>query len=160
FCYVSKQLIDKGAGDIGTVNRDDVNVRAGSALNAMKTTVQGKLSVGQQVKILGEQDEYYKIAPPPDAFVYVKKDFVKFVKAMPQVANGGANGGAGATPNANAAPAEAGRPLAVSQTNTSETPGATGVPSTQPTGDTATPATPTEVAQAPQPPSTQPASAE
>ena len=88
FCYVAKAFVDKGAGDVGTVNREDVNVRAGSALNAMKTTVQGKLSSGQQVKIVGDQDEYYKIAPPPDAYVYVKKDFVKFVKAMPQVAQG------------------------------------------------------------------------
>jgi uncharacterized protein YgiM (DUF1202 family) len=86
FCYVAKVYIEKGAGDTGRVNKDDVNVRAGSALNAMKTTVQGKLSQGQSVKILGEQDEYYKIAPPPDAFVYVKKDFVTFVKAQPQVA--------------------------------------------------------------------------
>src|SRR6185295_12541250 len=75
-----------GDGDTGTVNKDDVNVRAGSALNAMKTTVQGKLTQGQSVKILGEQDEYYKIAPPADAFVYVKKDFVTSVKAVPQVA--------------------------------------------------------------------------
>ena len=86
FCYVAKAFVDKGADNSGTVNRDDVNVRAGSSLNAMKTTVQGKLSSGQKVKILGEQDEYYKIAPPSDAYVYVKKDFVKFVKAMPQVA--------------------------------------------------------------------------
>jgi hypothetical protein len=85
FCYVAKAFVDKGAGDSGTVNRDDVNVRAGSALNMMKTTVQGKLTSGQTVKILGEQDEYYTIAPPADAYVYVKKDFVKFVKAVPAV---------------------------------------------------------------------------
>jgi uncharacterized protein YgiM (DUF1202 family) len=87
FCYVAKAFVDRAAGGgTGTVNRDDVNVRAGSALNAMKTTVQGKLSSGQTVRILGEQDEYYTIAPPADAYVYVKKDFVKFVKAMPAVA--------------------------------------------------------------------------
>jgi hypothetical protein len=86
FCYVGKAYVDKGAGDTGTINRDNVNVRAGSSLNAMKTTVQGRLNNGQQVKILGEQDEYYTIAPPSDAYVYVKKDFVKFVKAMPGVA--------------------------------------------------------------------------
>jgi uncharacterized protein YgiM (DUF1202 family) len=109
FCYVAKVYIEKGAGDTGTVNKDDVNVRAGSSLNAMKTTVQGKLSQGQSVKILGEQDEYYKIAPPPDAFVYVKKDFVNFVKAQPQVAGKPAD--APQTPAGNG-PAEAGPPLA------------------------------------------------
>src|SRR3954468_11900318 len=61
FCYVAKVYVDKAAGDTGTINKDDVNVRAGSSLNAMKTTVQGKLTQGQSVKILGEQDEYYKI---------------------------------------------------------------------------------------------------
>jgi uncharacterized protein YgiM (DUF1202 family) len=83
FCYVAKAFVDRGAGDTGKVNRDGINVRAGSTVNAMKTTVQATLSSGQEVKILGEQDEYYKIAPPADAFVYVKKDFVDFVRAIP-----------------------------------------------------------------------------
>ena len=42
FCYIAKAFVDRN-GDTGTVNRPDVNVRAGSSLNAMKTTVQAKL---------------------------------------------------------------------------------------------------------------------
>jgi hypothetical protein len=87
FCYIAKAFVDKApSGDSGVVNRAEVNVRAGSSLNAMKTTVQAKLAQGQQVKILGEQDEYYKIAPPGDAFVYVKKEYVRPIKPLPQVA--------------------------------------------------------------------------
>ena len=148
FCYVAKAFIDKGAGDAGTVNRDDVNVRAGSDLNAMKTTVQGKLSSGQQVKILGEQDEYYKIAPPPDAFVFVKKDYVKFVKAMPQVAQG-----AGSAIASNDRPTEVGQPGGVAPT-TGESASAGAAASTQPSDQT--PAS-TDFAQAP---TTQPGTAE
>ena len=56
---------------------DSVNVRAGSTMNAMKVQVVCQMSAGEEVKILGEQDEYYKIAPPAGkAFLYVKKDFV------------------------------------------------------------------------------------
>lgn len=90
FCYIAKAFVDAAPGaKTGTVNRPDVNVRAGSALNSMKTTVQAKLAQGQTVQILGEQDEYFKIAPPADAFVYVKKESVKPVQALPQVAGNG-----------------------------------------------------------------------
>src|SRR5205085_6799858 len=51
-------------------------VRTGSELNPMKTTVQTKLDAGTDVKIVGEQEEYYKIEPPPGAYLYVQKDFV------------------------------------------------------------------------------------
>ncbi len=102
FSYVAKAFVDKQAdGKTGVVNRDDVNVRAGSELNAMKTTVQGKLSNGQQVKILEEVDEYYKIAPPADAFVYVNKQFVsapaKIVAAAPGAGGAGQQGADAAT---------------------------------------------------------------
>jgi hypothetical protein len=85
FCYVAKAFIDKN-GDVGTANRDDVNVRAGSELNTVKTTVQSKLAAGQTVQIIGEVDEYYKITPPPDAYLFVKKDFVELRKVIPPVA--------------------------------------------------------------------------
>jgi uncharacterized protein YgiM (DUF1202 family) len=81
FCYVSKLFVDR-TGDIGRVTRSDINVRAGSDLNAMKTTVLGQLILGDQVKILGEQDEYYKIAPPAGTYVYVNKQFINPVHAV------------------------------------------------------------------------------
>jgi len=156
FCYVAKAFVDKGAGDVGTVNRDDVNVRAGSDLNTLKTTVQGKLSSGQQVKILGEQDEYYKIAPPPDAFVFVKKDFVKFVKAMPQVAQTGAPGDKAAPPAEAGGPANAGT-TAPTDSLIVSAPVSTQPSDANPDATTAAPTAPTQVAQGA---TTQPSNAE
>jgi hypothetical protein len=78
FCYISKAFVDRnGDGTAGKVNKDAVNVRAGSTLNALKVVPLCQLSVGMDVKIIGEQDEYYKIEPPAGkAFVYVNKQFV------------------------------------------------------------------------------------
>jgi SH3-like domain-containing protein len=79
FCYISKAFVDRnGDGTAGKVNKDAVNVRAGSTLNALKVVPLCQLSVGMDVKIIGEQDEYYKIEPPAGkAFVYVNKQFVE-----------------------------------------------------------------------------------
>ena len=120
FCYIAKAFVDKApSGDGGVVNRAEVNVRAGSSLNAMKTTVQAKLAQGQQVKILGEQDEYYKITPPGDAFVYVKKEYVRPIKPLPQVA-----GNSATPPQADAVPTTPTTPP-TAQITTPSTPEAT-----------------------------------
>ena len=64
FSYVGSVFVDRsGDGSIGRINRNDVNVRAGSALNAMKTTVQTRLNLGDTVQIIGQEDEYLKIKP-------------------------------------------------------------------------------------------------
>jgi len=79
FCYVARAYVEKrGDGTVGRVTKPDLNVRAGSSLNGLKTTVQTSLSEGDDVKILADQaqDEYFKIAPPPGAYLYVKKEFV------------------------------------------------------------------------------------
>src|SRR5438067_6420710 len=69
FCYVAKAYVEKrGDGSVGRVTKPDLNVRAGSDLNAMKTTVQTKLDQNEDVTILGEQDEYFKIKPPTGAY--------------------------------------------------------------------------------------------
>ena len=79
FCYISKAFVDRnGDGSAGKVNKDAVNVRAGSVLNSLKVVPLCQLSIGMDVKILGTQDEYYKIAPPEGkAFVYVNKQFLE-----------------------------------------------------------------------------------
>lgn len=79
FCYISKAFVDRnGDGSAGKVNKDAVNVRAGSLLNSLKVVPLCQLSIGMDVKILGVQDEYYKIAPPEGkAFVYVNKQFLE-----------------------------------------------------------------------------------
>ena len=96
FSYVAKAHVEKrGDGTVGRVARPDLNVRAGSSLNAMKTKVQTKLNEGDDVTILGEQDEYFKIKPPAGAYLYIHKQFVDPVKALPTA--GAAETGSGAT---------------------------------------------------------------
>lgn len=82
FSYVGKAYVERrGDGSVGRVTTA-ANVRTGSDLNSMKTTVQTKLEAGTDVRILAEQDEYYKIDPPPGAYLYVKKDFVAPVERI------------------------------------------------------------------------------
>lgn len=77
FSYVGKAYVERrGDGSVGRVTTA-ANVRTGSELNSMKTTVQTKLDPGTDVKILGEQDEYYKVEPPPGAYLYVHQQFVE-----------------------------------------------------------------------------------
>jgi uncharacterized protein YgiM (DUF1202 family) len=82
FSYVAKAFVDRQPNGTGIVNRDEVNVRAGSTLNPMKTSVQAKLSKGQTVTILNEEDEYYRITPPAGAYLYVNQQFVTPVRAI------------------------------------------------------------------------------
>jgi uncharacterized protein YgiM (DUF1202 family) len=85
FSYVGAVFVDRnGDGTVGKINRNDVNVRAGSAVNAMKTTVQTRLNAGDEVEIIGKEEEYLKIKPPAGAYLYVKKDLVTI--AQPSVA--------------------------------------------------------------------------
>src|SRR5437016_3142722 len=57
FCYVAKAYVEKrGDGSVGRVNTQ-LNVRVGSALNAMKTKISAKLDPGADVAIIGDQDE-------------------------------------------------------------------------------------------------------
>ena len=123
FSYVGKAFVDRhGDGKQGKTN-NTANVRAGSSMNPMKTTIQTRLVAGQDVKILGEEDEYYRIEPPKDAYVYVSQQFVRpigpvdgLVAAEPGTNNNGATPGAGtgsgATANGNAPASVAADPLA------------------------------------------------
>ena len=92
FSYVNAAFVDHpGDSSAGKINRDNVNVRAGSLTNAMKTTVQTHLDSGAQVEIIGKEEEFLKIKPPAGAYLYVKKDFVTVahpaMAANPDTAN-------------------------------------------------------------------------
>jgi hypothetical protein len=149
FCYIAKAFVEKTGDSTGKVNRDDVNVRAGSALNTMKTTVQSKLSTGDEVKILGEVDEYFRIAPPADAAVYVKKDFVDPPQEVkPQLATAA---GAGGKPSDAAPTPEPAQPAEQAQQTQL-------LPPSQPVAEAPTPAAgPAEADAANGGPATQPA---
>jgi uncharacterized protein YgiM (DUF1202 family) len=82
FSWISMQYVSISPGDstIGIVTGDNVRVYAGSDFvkPLYSTSLQGKLSKGEKVKLLGEQlDDYYKIAPPPFAYLWVSTDFTK-----------------------------------------------------------------------------------
>lgn len=84
YSYVGSAFVDRqGDGKTGIINRDDVNIRAGSDLDAMKTTVQTRLNKGDTVEILGQEDEYLKIKPPEGAYLYVNKQFVDATRVLP-----------------------------------------------------------------------------
>ena len=143
FSYVGSVFVDRvGDSTVGKINRNDVNIRAGSTVNAMKTTVQTRLNAGDEIEILGKEQEYLKIKPPAGAFLYVKKDFVTI--SRPSVA-------AAPTPSVQITPARSNPSLV-------ESPGAivTSTPTTRPVSTlAAAPTTNPSVASAA--PSTQPA---
>ncbi|MHC4487229.1 MAG: SH3 domain-containing protein, partial [Planctomycetota bacterium] len=79
----------------GTVTGDGVRVYAGSdyvkPLNSTK--LQGKLDRSEKVKLLGEQlDDYYKIAPPAFAYLWVSTDFTKPLGSVSEIPLAGPNG--------------------------------------------------------------------
>lgn len=83
FSYVSKAFVQQyGDGTRGRVTRNDLSVRAGSSLTSLKNQVQTKLMEGDEVEIIGEQDEYFKIKPPAGAYLYVRKDFVRPIRPL------------------------------------------------------------------------------
>lgn len=94
FSWISMQYVTINPTDpsVGTVTGDNVRVYAGSdyVKPHHSTSLQGKLSKGEKVKLTGEQlDDYYKIAAPPFAYLWVSTKFTKPapepVKAPPVV---------------------------------------------------------------------------
>lgn len=80
FCLVAKAFVNRaGKGNVGQVT-STINVRVGSDLNPMKSKVATQLEPGQQVQIIGEEDEYFKITPPASVYVYVNKQYVDPIK--------------------------------------------------------------------------------
>ena len=84
FSWISMQYVTIDATDpkVGTVSGDNVRVYAGSdyVKPLYSTTLQGKLSKGEKIKLLGEQmDDYYKIAAPPFAYLWVSTNFTKAI---------------------------------------------------------------------------------
>jgi len=152
FSYVAKAYVTRfGDGTKGKVDKPDLRVRAGSSQNAMKTTVQTTLNVGDEVTILGEADEYYKITPPAGVYLYINKQFVDAVKTIDPVASATPAVAAGSTVAAPAADIKVvGTTVTPTAPDTTVKPDAAvaAAPSTQPTS--------TEVALAP---TTQPAPA-
>ncbi|MDB5320811.1 MAG: hypothetical protein JWN40_2442 [Phycisphaerales bacterium] len=112
FCYVARLYVDRhGDGSVGRVNKDSINVRAGSALSALKIGILCELNQGEDVEILGEEQEYFKIKPPARAYLYINKKFVEpdpDAKPVVQVASADTKVNPPAVPDAaNSKPPEA-----------------------------------------------------
>src|SRR5204862_5664850 len=75
-----------GDGEAGRGGKDAINVPAGASLSALKIGILCELSQGEEVEIIGEEQEYFKIKPPAKAYLYVNKKFVApSPDAKPQV---------------------------------------------------------------------------
>ena len=86
FSYIQKAFVNKyGDGKNGKVTTQALIVRAGSTVQPqLQWAVQTKLDIGQDVTILGEENEYFKIRPPESAYVYIKADEVTPVRVLPK----------------------------------------------------------------------------
>ena len=141
FCVVGKVWVDKrGDGSVGRVRdgADNTNVRVASLVNDMKSKVVTQLKPGDDVKIIGDLDEYFKIAPPPGVFLYVNKRFVDVVKRVEVVNNNGAvevkqpDANSTAVPNAPLVPVPATQASPTTMPNENAMTPPTTMPSTQP----------------------------
>jgi uncharacterized protein YgiM (DUF1202 family) len=150
YSYVGAVFVDRNAdGSSGKINRNDVNVRAGSLVNAAKTTVQMRLNSGDQVEIIGKEDEYLKIKPPVGAYLYVNKDFVTV--AGPTAADG-APAAPAVAPIKTAAPTiDTSGTIMTSTPTTAPSQASLAAPTTAPSGVAAAPTTKPTVAAAPPP---------
>lgn len=82
YSLVSKMNVNRrGDGKVGRVTQE-TPVRAGSTLTPNKFAVQTKLSPGQDVQIINDEDEYYQIVPPPGAYVYIDQQYVTPVRRL------------------------------------------------------------------------------
>ena len=78
FCLVSQAFVDKaGDGTTGKIINNTATVRVGSAMVPQRMhRVPLLLEPGSSVKIVGEYQEYYKIAPPKGVYLYAQTSSV------------------------------------------------------------------------------------
>ncbi len=83
FSLISKQYVDTIDNRLGTVNGNNVRVRAGSNIPEWakeRYCIQTQLDRGAAVKIVGQLDEnFLKIEPPAGVVQYIHIDFVQIV---------------------------------------------------------------------------------
>ncbi len=91
FAWISMTYVkvDPANPESGILTGDRVRVYAGSdrVRPHYSTSLLGKLNKGERVKLLGKKlDEYYKIAPPPSAYLWVSTYFTKPLPPEKEVA--------------------------------------------------------------------------
>ncbi len=81
FSYVDRSMVRRSDdGKTGVVTRDNVYVRAGSALSPRKSATQMVIREGAQVEITGEADGFYKLVPPKGASLFISRQYVRRVE--------------------------------------------------------------------------------
>lgn len=82
FAYVAKSFINlRGDGTVGRATRDTL-AHAGSQLNELAVVTMATVHEGEDVQIIGQYNEYFKIKPPKDSYVYINKQFVDPVETV------------------------------------------------------------------------------
>jgi len=89
FSWISKDFIKINPDDktIGIVTSGNVRVWAGSEnIDPMRSSgLQGRLSEGATVKLIGqEKGDYYKIVPPVGASLWVHKKYTRYIGQVPK----------------------------------------------------------------------------
>lgn len=82
FSWISKRYvnIDPADSSTGIVTGDAVRIYAGSNYRQpiYSDRLQGKLDKGDKVRLMGEEkDDYYKVAPPSFAYLWVSTQYIK-----------------------------------------------------------------------------------
>jgi uncharacterized protein YraI len=79
YSLIDRSYVDKSDDGKGTVNGENVWVRAGSDLDNHRYAKQTKLNKGDTVTILGETSDgaFYKIEPPEGARLWISADYVE-----------------------------------------------------------------------------------
>jgi len=108
YSWVAKQFVDLGGKSLptqvsgaangvqqfveGRITGDFVNVRAGSDAAVVPPShadeVQLKVNTNDNVKVIGESGDYYKIVPPKGAYFWVSKKFIDKLGSVPVVKSG------------------------------------------------------------------------
>jgi SH3-like domain-containing protein len=82
FAYVAKSFINlRGDGTVGRATRDTL-AHAGSQLNELAVVTMATVHEGEDVQIIGQYNEYFKIKPPKDSYVYINKQFVDPIETV------------------------------------------------------------------------------
>ena len=84
FAYIPKSYVMmRGDGTVGRMKRDWI-AHVGSTLNEMGSEPMATIHADEDVQIIGQHNEYFKIKPPTDSYLWVNK---QFVEPLPQVAD-------------------------------------------------------------------------
>jgi SH3-like domain-containing protein len=138
FAYVPKVYVERhGDGSVGRATRE-ITARVGSDLTPVKIAAMAKVEEGDDVQIIGEADEYFKIKPPTGSALWVNKQFVDPVRpvadttaAAPQPTP---DSGAPAAPTASAS-SDITQSPATTQPSGAQASAAAAAPATQPVAD-------------------------